>query len=44
MGLVHGVRELEIGAPLEVHLDPVHVYVFGEDGALVAPAAYATAA
>ncbi|WP_339948769.1 ABC transporter ATP-binding protein [uncultured Albimonas sp.] len=44
VGLVHGVRELEIGAPLQVHLDPAHVYVFGEDGALVAPAPYALAA
>ena len=44
VGLVHGVRELTIGAPLRVHLDPAHVYVFAEDGALVAPAAYASAA
>ncbi|MGB8623145.1 MAG: ABC transporter ATP-binding protein [Paracoccaceae bacterium] len=44
VGLIHGVRELEIGAPLTVYLDPAHVYVFGEDGGLVAPAAYAVAA
>ncbi|MGG7564564.1 ABC transporter ATP-binding protein [Rhodovulum sp. DZ06] len=44
VGLIHGVRDLSIGAPLEVFLDPSHVYVFGEDGRLVAPAAYALAA
>jgi glycerol transport system ATP-binding protein len=44
VGLIHGVRDLEIGAELPVYLDPAHVYVFGEDGALVAPAAYALAA
>jgi glycerol transport system ATP-binding protein len=38
------VRELEIGAALPVYLDPAHVYVFGEDGRLMAPAAYALAA
>ncbi|MDZ7708832.1 MAG: ABC transporter ATP-binding protein [Roseovarius sp.] len=44
VGLVHGVRDLKIGADLRVWLDPAHVYVFGPDGALVAPAAYALAA
>jgi len=44
VGLIHGVRELEIGAELRVWLDPAHVYVFGTDGALVAPASYAQAA
>ena len=44
VGLVHGVRDLEIGAPVTVYLDPAHVYVFGEDGALIAPASYALAA
>jgi glycerol transport system ATP-binding protein len=44
VGLVHGVRDLEIGAALSVHIDPAHVYVFGRDGALVAPASYAQAA
>jgi glycerol transport system ATP-binding protein len=29
---------------LRVWLDPAHVYVFGPDGALVAPASYAQAA
>ncbi|MDR9483620.1 MULTISPECIES: ABC transporter ATP-binding protein [Sediminimonas] len=44
VGQVHGIHALEIGARLAVYLDPSHVYVFGEDGALVAPAAYALAA
>ena len=44
VGLIHGVHDLEIGAELEVWLDPSHVYIFGEDGRLVAPAAYALAA
>ncbi|KUF09957.1 ABC transporter ATP-binding protein [Pseudoponticoccus marisrubri] len=44
VGLIHGVHDLEIGAGLSVWLDPRHVYIFGEDGTLVAPAAYALAA
>ena len=44
VGLIHGVRDLEIGQALSVYLDPAHVYVFAEDGTLVAPAAYALAA
>jgi glycerol transport system ATP-binding protein len=44
VGLIHGVRDLEIGARVPVYLDPAHVYVFGEDGGLIAPAAYALAA
>ncbi len=44
VGLVHGVRDLAPGQALRVHLDPAHVYVFAEDGALVAPAPYAQAA
>ncbi|SDE73746.1 glycerol transport system ATP-binding protein [Paracoccus isoporae] len=44
VGLIHGVHDLEIGAPLDVWLEPRHVYVFAEDGGLVAPAAYAMAA
>ena len=44
VGLIHGVHELELGARLDVWLDPRHVYIFGEDGKLVAPAAYALAA
>ncbi len=44
VGLLHGVRQLDIGAPLTVHLDPSHVYIFGQDGRLFAPASYAMAA
>ncbi|WP_417603590.1 ABC transporter ATP-binding protein [Primorskyibacter flagellatus] len=44
VGLVHGVHDLSIGADLTVWLDPRHVYIFGEDGKLIAPAAYALAA
>ncbi len=44
VGLVHGVHELEPGQALRVYLDPAHVYVFAQNGALVAPAPYAAAA
>jgi glycerol transport system ATP-binding protein len=44
VGLVHGVHNLSLGADLDVYLDPSHVYIFGENGQLVAPAAYAVAA
>lgn len=44
VGLVHGVQALSPGQKLPVYLDPAHVYVFGADGALVAPAPYARAA
>jgi glycerol transport system ATP-binding protein len=44
VGLIHGVRSFEIGAAVPVYLDPAHVYVFGEDGGLIAPASYALAA
>ena len=44
VGLVHGVHDLTIGAPLKVYLDPRHVYIFDEDGKLIAPASYALAA
>ncbi|WP_421904807.1 ABC transporter ATP-binding protein [Mameliella sp.] len=44
VGLIHGVHDLTLGAELSVWLDPRHVYVFGQDGQLVAPAAYALAA
>ena len=44
VGLVHGVKNLEIGAALTVYLDPKHVYIFAQDGTSVAPASYATAA
>lgn len=44
VGLVHGVHDLELDAPLKVYLDPSHVYIFSENGDLVAPASYALAA
>ncbi|AWI85495.1 ABC transporter ATP-binding protein [Alloyangia pacifica] len=44
VGLVGGVHDLPLGKPLDVWLSPRHVYVFGENGDLVAPAAYAQAA
>ena len=44
VGLIHGVKELEIGASLNVYLDPIHIYIFAEDGSSVAPASYAIAA
>lgn len=44
VGLVHGVHELSIGEGLDVWLAPQHVYIFSEDGGLVAPASYAMAA
>ena len=43
-GLIDGVHDLPIGAKLSVWLDIRHIYVFSEDGKLVAPAAYALAA
>lgn len=43
VGLIHGVHSLQLGQPLEVHLDPAHVYFFGKDGKLVAAAPYAEA-
>ena len=44
VGLVSGVHDYAPGTDLTVWLDPAHVYVFAENGALVAPAAYAAAA
>lgn len=44
VGLIHGVHNLVLGERLDVWLDPRHVYIFGEDGKLIAPAAYALAA
>ena len=44
VGLVHGVHNLELGAALDVYLDPSHVYFFDDQGAMVAPASYALAA
>lgn len=44
VGLIHGVHDLTLGRGIDVYLDPAHVYIFDEDGQLVAPAAYALAA
>lgn len=44
VGLIHGVKNLEIGAAITVYLDPSHIYIFAQDGTSVAPASYATAA
>ncbi|MGL4311882.1 MAG: ABC transporter ATP-binding protein [Paracoccaceae bacterium] len=44
VALAHGVRDLATGADCPVWLDPSHVYVFGENGALVSAAPYALAA
>ena len=43
-GLIDGVHNLKLGEKLTVWLDIRHIYVFTEDGKLVAPAAYALAA
>ena len=43
VGLVHGVREIAAETPIDVWVDPDHVYVFATDGRLVASAAYARA-
>lgn len=43
VGLVDGVHDMEPGSSVTVWLDPAHVYLFGPDGALAAPAAYALA-
>ncbi len=44
VGLVHGVQSLTPGQPLEVFLDPAHVYLFGQNGELVSTAPYSEAA
>jgi glycerol transport system ATP-binding protein len=44
VGLLHGVHHLAYGAPIDVWLDAAHVYVFGQNGDLVAPASFAQAA
>lgn len=44
VGLIHGVHDLKLGAAINVHVDPRHIYIFSESGELVAPAAYALAA
>ncbi len=44
VGLVHGVHDLAPGSEIPVWLDPAHVYLFAQSGALAAAAAYARAA
>ncbi len=44
VGLIHGVHDLTLDEDLMVWLDPRHVYVFDEEGKMIAPAAYALAA
>jgi glycerol transport system ATP-binding protein len=44
VGLVHGVQQLALGQVLPVYLDPAHVYIFEQGGALVSAASYAKAA
>ena len=44
VGLLHGVHHLEFGTPIQVWLDAAHVYVFAQNGDLVAPASFAQAA
>jgi glycerol transport system ATP-binding protein len=44
VGLIHGLRDLKSGQALPVYLDPSRIYLFAEDGALVASAIYAEAA
>ncbi len=41
VGLIHGVEKLEIGAAVNLYLDPKHVYIFAQDGRSIAPASYA---
>jgi glycerol transport system ATP-binding protein len=43
VGLVEGVHDMAPGSAVTVWLDPSHIYLFGQDGGLVAPAAYALA-
>ncbi len=42
--LLHGVHDLQAGTQQQVYVAPEHIYVFGQDDRLVAPAAYAEAA
>lgn len=44
VGLIEGMHDLKLGADLTVYLDPSHIYIFAQDGSLLAPASYATAA
>lgn len=44
VGLIHGIRDLKPGQSLPIYLDPSRIYLFADDGALVATAPYAEAA
>ncbi|OSP55921.1 ABC transporter ATP-binding protein [Pseudoruegeria sp. SK021] len=44
VGLIHGIHKLDLGGEMTVWLDPAHIYIFAQDGKLLAPAAYALAA
>lgn len=44
VGLIHGIRDLKPGQPLPVYLDVSRIYLFAENGTLVATAPYAEAA
>ena len=44
IALVHGVHLHPAGAALTAYLDPAHIYVFAQSGALVSAAPYAQAA
>ena len=44
IGLIEGVHDLTLGRDISIYLDPAHVYIFGSDGVLLAPAPYAMAA
>jgi glycerol transport system ATP-binding protein len=44
VGLMTGVHQLHFDSQIDVWLDAAHVYVFAENGDLVAPAAFAVAA
>jgi len=43
VGLAEGVHDLPSDSAVSVWLDPSHIYLFGPDGTLCAPAAYALA-
>jgi glycerol transport system ATP-binding protein len=44
VALVHGIHELNPGAPVELFLDPSRIFVFGRDGRLIAAPDVAAAA
>ncbi len=43
VALTHGVKHPAVGQEMRLFVDPAHLYVFGEDGRLVAGAPYAAA-